>query len=265
MGLPCHHLLRACGGACTLQARRQAQHGKWHMPVAPHEPKVSTVQQDAVDGVSEEPVSLVASIATIPAAVTPPPVDKLAQPSRKKAVAWSIPVESDSEDEDQRWWAAGTAGTHVAEASSNMRSAADAQPSVEHLTSELQQQSELQQELEQRHAPEVCDATTAWHRLTQCSVIVGVYPDQATGAAALPLSSWWRIAGCAQVVHMPYWDGPVALPSPTSHPPIGCVQSSLLTWQSLMASPLRWCPAASTAASSPGAGSWRAGWGAGEW
>ncbi|EFN53720.1 hypothetical protein CHLNCDRAFT_136575 [Chlorella variabilis] len=166
--------------AATWDARRQAQHGKWHMPVAPHEPKVSTVQQDAVDGVSEEPVSLVASIATIPAAVTPPPVDKLAQPSRKKAVAWSIPVESDSEDEDQRWWAAGTAGTHVAEASSNMRSAADAQPSVEHLTSELQQQSELQQELEQRHAPEVCDATTAWHRLTQCSVIVGVYPDQAT-------------------------------------------------------------------------------------
>jgi hypothetical protein len=80
---------------------------------------------------------------------TPPPVDR---PAPKQAVAWSIPLDSDSDDE----------GPHAASTPAADAAAAGGRE-------------------EGQEVLEIRDPAAAWRRLTECSAVVGMHPDQATG------------------------------------------------------------------------------------
>lgn len=139
--------------AAFQQACQQARHRRWASPGSSHEPAAQA--QQPVRGRQEPEHASSPSTPSCPAAAlaparvaTPPPVDR---PAPKQAVAWSIPLDSDT-DED------------------GLCSAA-AMPAAQAAGGRQQGQG----------VREICDPLAAWRRVTECSALVGMHPDQATG------------------------------------------------------------------------------------
>lgn len=149
-------------------AQQQAQLSKWSNLGAFHEPDEEVEQQSNEQDEALSSSAGLSSLASGPgepvSRATPPPHDKLAAPMRRKAVAWSISLDSDSDTdgEDNLWSRPGTS------------------PAMANSTLAAVTSSQLQ-DLSQQQAAEVKEAAAAWRRFTECSIVVGIHPDQATG------------------------------------------------------------------------------------
>ena len=87
-------------------------------------------------------------------------------------MAWSIPADSASEDDDVCLWARGS-GSELSGGSQGVAALALTPGS-----SQQQVQAEEQQPIE------MCSAAAAWRCIADCSIVVGCHPDQATGEVA---------------------------------------------------------------------------------
>lgn len=175
------------------QARLEAQQGRWLKPPPPHERAAaaggSKRSTEAGDGTSTPtgPPEPAAPRTPEPAA---PALAALAAPPRRRAVAWTIPADSESEQEEAWWrWAAGSSSCSREDTSrqggqpADRRQQAAPQQQPDQRPEQQDSWQRQQQPAGQAAEPwEVGDAGEAWRRLTQCSVVVGMHPDQATGA-----------------------------------------------------------------------------------
>ncbi len=180
--------------AAFEQARAEAHRGRWLKPASPHEraAHVAGDKRSTEDGTQTS----VETVAEPAAPKTPEPAAParatLAAPQRRRAVAWSIPADSESEQEEA-WWCRATGIGSISSNSSggvtlgSLREEAQSQEAQQRPQQQAQQQQQLAKcgqakQAQQQEPREVVDAGEAWRRLTQCSVVVGMHPDQATGA-----------------------------------------------------------------------------------
>ena len=179
------------------QARQEAHHGRWLKPALPHEPAAPAAAggKHSSESGTEDGTRTPVEPAEPAAPKTPEPVKPglvtLAAPLRRRAVAWSIPADSESEQEEAWWCRAAGISSFGSFGSSSSAAAAPGSPLAERPQQEQQQQEQQQQPAKWRQAEhaqqeprDLDDAAEAWRRLTQCSVVVGMHPDQATGAHA---------------------------------------------------------------------------------